>query len=138
MPIIVDASVTIPWFIQEVGTAYATRVRARLAADSAVVPSGWPMEVTNGLLVAERRGRITARDTDLALASLRLMPIRTEFAPPADAAADRVVGLAREHGLTAYDAAYLDLAIRERAALATLDDDLRAAARRAGVGVVEG
>ena len=96
---------------------------------------GWPTEVANGFLVAERRGRLTVAETVRSLARLSALPIR--IVPAAsDAVWDRVLDLAREHDLTAYDAAYLELAIRERAALATLDSALRSAAHRAGVPIV--
>ena len=137
MPVVVDASVILPMYVQEVGSAYAMIVRPMLRSDQAVVPASWPAEVANAFLVAERRGRIATHDVTAALAAIRALPV-TVAQPEIDATFDTVMAIAREHRLTAYDAAYLALAIRERAALATLDDDLRGAARRAGVGIVEG
>ena len=135
MPFALDASTTLAWFLPDEASATADVSLDQLTEETALVPPGWPTEVANGFLVAERRGRLTVAETVRSLARLSALPIR--IVPAAsDAVWDRVLDLAREHDLTAYDAAYLELAIRERAALATLDSALRAAAHRAGVPMV--
>jgi predicted nucleic acid-binding protein len=134
--VVVDASVVLPMYVQETGSTYALSVRESLRRDAAIVPAGWPVEVANAFVMAERRGRIAAHDAAAALAAIRVLPF-TVARPDIDTTFSAVLAIAREHRLTAYDATYLELAIRERASLATLDDDLRAAAQRAGVRVVE-
>jgi predicted nucleic acid-binding protein len=137
MPFALDASTTLAWFLPDEGSDVADQALDRLTRETALVPVGWPGEVANGFLVAERRGRLTPEQTARSLAALDALPIRI-VPTPSEPTWDPLLDLARQHGLTAYDAAYLELAIRERAALATLDDDLRAAARRAGVALVGG
>jgi predicted nucleic acid-binding protein len=88
--------------------------------------------VANGLLIGERRGRITPTDTARILALLVALPIRVDAAGH-ERARQEVIELARRERLTSYDAAYLELAIREGLPLATLDQQLREAAARAGV-----
>lgn len=97
------------------------------------MPAIWPFEIANSLAVAERRRRCTPADSASFLRLLSSLPIRVE-APPTGRALDTVVSVARESGLSAYDAAYLELAMREGLALATQDQRLRKAAQRLGVG----
>jgi predicted nucleic acid-binding protein len=101
------------------------------------VPAHWGVEVANGVLMAERRRRLTPADAAAALNFLRQLPVSVDDGP-ATRAFGEVSALARQHGLTAYDAAYLELAMRRRAALATLDLDLRKAAMSAGVALMAG
>src|SRR6185437_1213302 len=96
----------------------------------------WHLEVANVLLVGERRGRCSQADTTQWLSYLSGLPIVVDGATEARAWSD-TVSLARQHGLTAYDAAYLELAMREGVSLATLDDPLRAAAQAAGVPIYQ-
>lgn len=101
-----------------------------------LVPALWAIEIANGLAVAERRGRCTLQDCEKFLALIGALPVlqdsRQDSRDPGPAAAE-VFQAARKYALTAYDAAYLELALREGALLATLDDALRKAARKAGV-----
>ena len=96
----------------------------------------WPFEVTNALLDAERRGRVNAAQQAEFLERLRQLPIHIEHRP-AVWLGQQILPLARVHRLTAYDAAYLELASREGMPLATMDDDLKTAARVVGVSLVE-
>jgi predicted nucleic acid-binding protein len=137
VPIVVDASVILAWFFPDEGSPGSEAVLRRVSRDGAVVPSHWAGEVANVLLTGERRRRTTRQQSERFVARLSTLPIRVDpasietwwgFALP----------VAREHGLTVYDGAYLELAIREWTPLATLDDDLRTAAGRAGVGLVGG
>jgi predicted nucleic acid-binding protein len=116
---------------------YADAVLARLEDDTAVVPSLWPLEVANGLVSAERRRRLTAAGLARAVELSLALPIDVQ-AVPVDLALVAVLELARRHGLTAYDAAYLDLAMRQGLPLATEDAALRGAAGRVGVSLLEG
>jgi predicted nucleic acid-binding protein len=137
VPFVLDASAVLAWYLPDEQDDDANAAYDRLAQDNGLAPAGWPGEVVNGILLAERRRRSTPDATARALVHLQALPIRVAPAIVDETWAD-VLDLARQHNLTAYDAAYLELAIRERAALATLDDDLAAAARRAGVALVVG
>jgi predicted nucleic acid-binding protein len=133
---VLDASVTLGWCFGDEEHAYAERVLRRLAKESAVVPAIWLFEVANGLVVAERRGRLTAGDVARVRAALAALPIEWE-APSVDKTLGEVLELARTHALSAYDAAYLELAMRRGCPLATADLALRAAAAEVGVGLVD-
>ena len=100
------------------------------------MPAHWPLEVVNALLIAHRRGRVTAQQISEFIDDLAALPIRLE--PPSGPAQwPTIVALAEQHRLTAYDAAYLELVRRTGLPLATLDDDLRKAALAEGVALVE-
>jgi predicted nucleic acid-binding protein len=136
MPFVVDASLALAWHFDDEVSEYADRVLERLRQDRAVVPSIWPLEVANGLLVAERRGRLSPARVARAVDLFQELPIFV-FEVGAQVALGSVLGLARAHELSAYDAAYLELAMREGLPLATQDDALRVAAERAGTPLVE-
>ena len=130
--IVVDASVALAWCLGDEQDELAERVLTRVAADGAAAPAHWPMEVANGLWAAERRGRIDRDDADRArrlLVDLDVEIVPVELATAAGA----VLDTAREHGLSVYDATYLDLARFRSVPLATLDADLSSACRAAGV-----
>lgn len=99
----------------------------------AVVPQLWWYEVRNALAVNERRGRLTAQETRATLTNLSAMRFVLDF----DHDGGVVMELARRHGLSVYDAAYLEVAIRRSVPLATLDDRLRTAALAAGVELLD-
>jgi len=130
MPIVIDASVTMAWCFEDEATEAAEGVLDQLKEDRAVVPAIWQLEVTNVLLVAERRKRLTEAQAARFLGLLGRLPIRVH-ATPYDTAS--VLAAGRRHELSAYDAAYLVLAERLAAPLATLDGRLAAACRAAGV-----
>jgi predicted nucleic acid-binding protein len=123
-----DASAALAWVLPEDSPA-AKQAWARTATDTAVVPALWWFELRNGLTVNERRGRITEGETTRFLRRLAKLLIATDDAPDEQ----RLMALARRHRLTVYDAAYLELALRENVPLATLDAPLGAAARAEGV-----
>ena len=136
MPLVVDASVTLAWCLQDELSEYATRVLNVLAHDTAIVPSLWLVEVTNGLIVAERRGRLSGADVaEVHKILFDLMITFEEFS--LDEAFGSIMGLGKTHKLSAYDAAYLHLAMREGLPLATQDQKLLAAATRVGVRVLD-
>ena len=132
MPFVLDTSVSLAWHFEDDVSEYADRVLDMLASDAAIVPSLWPLEVANGLINGERRRRLDQARLSRAVQLSRQLPI-TVHEVPLDLAPDAVLNLAREQGLSAYDAAYLELAMREGLPLATQDEDLRAAATRVGV-----
>ena len=132
MAIVIDASVTLAWALEDEPNDYADRIFSRLPGEPAVVPNIWVLEVANGLLVAERRQRVTAAESSQVHAILGDLPI-TADSPSLDIALGPVLALARTHQLTTYDASYLELAMREGLALATVDRNLRAAARNSRV-----
>jgi len=133
MPYVLDCSVAISWCLPDESNAYADAVWILLSADTAaIVPSIWWLEIGNVLVVAERRRRTTEVQIAEALAVLRTLPIIVD-ANTAQRATNATLALAREHSLAAYDAAYLELAIREGLLLATIDNRLAEAARNCGV-----
>lgn len=111
--------------------SYADSVLSSVGTATILVPTHWHLEVTNALLMAERRNRTTEADTMRALALLRRLPIEVDFLA-SDLSSSQVLSLARSHGLTVYDAAYLEVSIREGLPLATLDAKLAAALVSAG------
>ncbi len=136
MAFVLDASVTLGWCFRDKENAYAHRVLRRLQDDSAVVPAIWLLEVANGLVLAQRRGRLSGADVAQVRSALAGLPIEWEDLT-LEQAFGPVLELARAHGLSAYDAAYLDLAMREGLPLATQDDALLTAAQQVGVSLVE-
>lgn len=128
--LVVDASVSAAWLLPEEATPYTEAVLQATAASNVWVPALWQLEIGNLLLSAQRRRRITdskRRELVAAAAGLRLLVDR-EAVPMID-----LDSLAAAHGLSAYDAAYLELARRRRLALATLDKPMLKAMTMAGV-----
>jgi predicted nucleic acid-binding protein len=130
---VLDASTTLAWCFEDETTAPAAGVLERLREQEARVPPLWLLELANGLVVAERRQRITRAESTRFLGLVGELPIRIDQASTLDLASS-VIDLARDYELSAYDAAYLELALRLGEPLATLDQRLRSAAERAGVG----
>lgn len=131
MPFVLDASVVHAWAFDE-GHLKADAVRERLKADAALAPRLWWYEIRNGLVMAERRGRSTEAHSAAFLRELSELPISIDYDPDER----ETMALARRHRLTVYDAAYLELALREGVPLATLDAALATAARAESVPVV--
>jgi predicted nucleic acid-binding protein len=131
--LVVDASIALTWCFEDEVTAETEAIGTRVDSEGAIVPGLWRLEVANTLLLAERRGRIDRSDVEQRLELLAALPISID----ADIRAwtDTLL-LARAERLTLYDAAYLELAIRQDVELATLDRDLRRAARKMGVAIV--
>ena len=131
--LVLDASVACDWLLDDELDPRAVRVAERVSQDGALVPQLWHLEVRNALVNAEHRGRLTAQGLSDRLGALRQLPVVTDAEPEVDA----VVALARSHHISIYDAVYLELARRRRAALATLDAGLVEVAAAAEVTVVE-
>jgi predicted nucleic acid-binding protein len=129
---VLEGSVTIAWLFHDEADSYADAIVARLPALEMLVPRLWHLEVANVLLVGERRRRCTQADVTTWLSYLSGLPIILDSATEAHAWTD-TLNLARQQRLTAYDAAYLELALREGVPLATLDAKLRTTAQALGV-----
>lgn len=132
MTFVLDCSVAIAWVFPDEASEATDRLRDSLVDGRAFVPPLWPVEVGSVLLVAAQRGRISTGEWPHICSNLDALPIEIE-----PVSTSRVWGttlaLAHQHGLSVYDAAYLELASRMRLPLATLDRALAAAARAAGV-----
>jgi predicted nucleic acid-binding protein len=131
---VVDASVALAWGFPDEGNEYADAVLLTLEHETMLVPPLFALEVANGLVVGERRKRLRHAEIRRFVALLEGLSM-VQDVQPRSVMMSAALALAREHGLSAYDAAYLELAIRAGAPLATLDNVLRAAARKAGVEV---
>ena len=129
--LVLDASITADWLLDDEFDPRAADALTRLRRDGAIVPPLWHYEVRNALLAAERRGRVSQIGTTERLDSLKALPILTDEETNLQAAFD----LAREHGLSFYDALYLELAKRLGTTLATLDAELARAALAEGLEV---
>lgn len=130
--VVVDNSIILSWGLQDEGCRYADALLETIGEWEAIVPSIWPLELTNGLLMAERRKRINPSDVAHFFSILENMPIHLE-PQTMTTTMHEILPLARMHGLTTYDASYLDLAMRMGLPIATLDKALRKAARKAKV-----
>ena len=129
MAFVLDASVTIVWAMKDEAHPLADLVLKQLDMEEALVPAIWWYEVRNILVINERRKRISESDASKFLRDLVDFPIRmTDISDHSD-----LLKLARQFGISVYDAAYLELAIRERIPLASLDKALRTAAQAASV-----
>ena len=131
---VLDGSITLAWYFKDEANPYADTIAARFPGVQAVVPTIWPLEVANAVLMGERRKRNTEAQAAKWLDYLRSLPITVDDETIARAWSD-ALSLARTHHLSAYDASYLELALRRGLPLATLDDKLKAAAKAVGLGV---
>jgi predicted nucleic acid-binding protein len=129
---VLDGSVTMAWYFADESNDYAAAVLADLEAGRALVPSLWPLEVANTVLVGERRKRSTEAQATAWLGILDTLSIEVERETTSHAWSS-TLALARSQSLSAYDAAYLELAMRRGVPLATLDGKLRNAAQAVGV-----
>ena len=132
MRFVLDATVTLAWAFKDEGGFYPGAVLDTLVGGEAVAPCHWPLEVSNGLLTAQRRGRLGAADTARFSRLLLALPVVVEPVDP-----KRVFEIAQAMGqrreITTYEAEYLELATRLAIPLATLDDGLRSAAESEGI-----
>jgi predicted nucleic acid-binding protein len=134
---VLDASLTLQWFLEdEADRTYSLAVLASLSEKRALVPLLWFYEIGNGLVMAHRRKRISLEQMDGFLARLQALPI--DMAQETAAEIFELPSLARSHGLTNYDAAYLAVAIRSGLPLATTDSLLRKVSAAAGLATVSG
>ncbi|MEX2121564.1 MAG: type II toxin-antitoxin system VapC family toxin [Pirellulales bacterium] len=129
---VLDGSVALAWCFADEADSYATAIAKRFPNAEALVPAIWPLEIANALLMGERRKRSTPADTLAWTSFLKSLPITVDDETNARAWSDTLL-FARDRQLSAYDAAYLELAVRQGLPLATLDTKLKKAA--AGIGV---
>jgi len=129
---VIDANVALAWCFDDEATAATRGLLDRFADESAEVPSLWHLEVANALAVGERNGRITPARTREFIALIGVLPIAVDEQTPL-LALTTVLDLARSERLSAYDATYLELAMRRGLPLATKDNALAKAAGRVGV-----
>jgi len=135
--IVLDCSVAFAWCFLDESQPLTDAALGTVSEQGAIVPEIWPLEVVNVLLVAERRKRLTRADSEEFLGLLAALPIQVEPMPPMDRMAS-LLSLGRRCGLSSYDAAYLDLAMRRSLPLATLDTQLARAARKCHVSLLAG
>jgi predicted nucleic acid-binding protein len=126
--LVLDSSVALAWVYREERNDAISAVFEQVTEAGAWVPSLWRLEVANVLEMGVRRGRIVASYRDEMLADLELLPIRSDSETERHAW-QSTLRLAVRHRLTVYDAAYLELAMRRRLPLASLDRELRTAAQ---------
>ena len=130
---VVDASVGFSWVHRDQATAQTDELLHEVASGAiVVVPSFWFLEMANVLLMAQRRRILTAPQRKAALEKLTAMQFTVDE-EAARNALDHISRLAEEHGLTVYDAVYLEVALRRRIPLASRDEALRSACKRCGL-----
>lgn len=129
---VIDASITAAWCFEDEQTEYARQLLKRSKDLKLYAPTIWSLEMANVLVVNERKKRITSADTVRFIKLLNELGIQVDR-PPVMQPFDAMLPLARTYNLSVYDAAYLELALREGIPLATLDNRLQQAAVIAGV-----
>jgi predicted nucleic acid-binding protein len=132
MPFVLDTSIACNWALKDEKHPTASLALKRAQTDVILVPALWWFEIRNALLVNERRKRVTESETRQFLAEIARLEISIDHAPDEE----KILALARQHKLTVYDAAYVELALREKIPLATLDKELTAAAHTEKVELV--
>jgi len=125
----IDNSVIMTWCFIDEANQYTDAVLDSLSEANAIVPAGWPLEVVNVLLAAERRKRLRESDSVRFLSLLSQLPIQVEQAWPARSMKD-LLALGRANHLSSYDASYLDFAMKQGLPIATLDQKLSEATQR--------
>ena len=132
---VLDNSVAMRWLLASEKLSdqkYAEAVLATMVDTHALVPNLWHLEAANVLLSADRRGELEVAEIERFISQLESLPIYVDPLT-ANQAFSRVMALAGAYRLSSYDAAYLELALREGMPLATLDKNLLKAARKAEV-----
>jgi predicted nucleic acid-binding protein len=129
---VIDNSVVMSWCFKDENNQYADDVLDRFSDSTAFVPSIWPLEVVNVLLVAERNKRLREADSVRFITLLSQLPITVEYEQTGRIMKD-LLALARANNLSSYDASYLDLSMRKGLPIATLDRRLIVAAKKADV-----
>jgi predicted nucleic acid-binding protein len=135
--VVVDASIALAWCFPDETSNYADGVLVSLEGKTILVPPIWGLEIANAVLVGERRKRLNQPEIRQFTALLESLSLVQDVQQVANYV-NEVLPLARTHGLSAYDAAYLELAIRHGAPLATLDEKLQKAAKLTGIKLFEG
>ncbi len=136
MSFVVDVSVALPWNLTSRANALTRRAAEIVVRDGAFVPFHFQLEYCNALAMLLRQTRISRDQFEIALVNIRDLDLAIDVSPVGDVQVS-ILPLALRHGLTLYDAAYLELALRTGLPLATRDDALIAAARSAGAGLLD-
>jgi predicted nucleic acid-binding protein len=131
-PIVLDSAIVLAWVLRERDADAAMEILDQVFASGGVVPSLWRYEVGNGILSAVRQRRVKAGQIEKVVANLAEIPVEVDRRGE-DLAWTRILALAQRHALTAYDAAYLELATRRGLMMATLDRALAKAAASEGI-----
>ncbi len=134
---VLDNSVAMRWLLASDRVSdqrYAESVLISLANAEALVPNLWHLEAANVLLGASNRGDIEISDLERFTVQLENLPITVDTLT-ANQVFGHTISLARAYRLSSYDAAYMELSLREGLPLATLDKDLRKAAKRANIDI---
>lgn len=126
---VLDCSITMAWCFEDEANEQTDKILERLGNSTSIVPSIWPLEVVNVLLIAARNKRITQVQASCFIDSLSTLPIIVDPST-STRAMHSIFVLASQGKLSIYDAAYLELAIREKIPLATLDKELIKAAQK--------
>lgn len=129
---VIDCSITMTWCFEDESTDYTEQILENLKKATAIVPTIWALEVANVLLLAKKNKRITDIQSSGFIDALAALPIVVEPSTPSRAMHSIFV-LADQTGLTIYDAAYLELAVREKIPLITLDKGLIKAAKKLNI-----
>lgn len=134
MAFVLDCSATMPWLLHDDPSGKAQEALLKLKTEQAVVPDIWALEVANVLLNSERKGLITTDKSEKFTQFLDDLSIHVAESNPM--ALSNIMDLGRQHRLSSYDAAYLELALRENMPLATLDKALQQAAKNSKVALL--
>ena len=132
MSLVVDCSVALSWHFEDEASPYAERALDKVVSDGAIVPFHWKAEIANGLLMGIRRNRLTTVDRTQILGEFEQLNLEYD-ASGLDQVWSGAIQLADVHGLTVYDAIYLELTVRRGLQLATLDRKLETASTALGV-----
>lgn len=132
---VLDCSVAMSWCFEDEFDQYAAQVLNSLKSNTALVPPLWTLEVTNVLLMAEKKGRLKPADSVRFLELLRSLPI---YVSDLALQASELINIARSNNLTSYDATYLLLAMHDGISIATKDKALISACNDNGVPIFEG
>ena len=135
--IVIDASIALAWCFPDENSDYADGVLVALEGKTILVPAVWSLELCNAVLVGERKKRLHKPEILRFTTLLEGLSVQEDVQSVGDHV-NNVLPLAQQYNLSAYDAAYLELAIRHSAPLATLDSKLGKAAKQAGVSIFGG
>jgi predicted nucleic acid-binding protein len=137
IPFVLDASVALSIIFEDEFSSYSNDVAEIMSRSRAVVPIVWPLEIANAILTAVRRQRIPREDAPMLIGSMDRLPVDIDrgIAPEFLTWATLTVGLA--HRVSAYDASYLEVAMRRGLPLATQDERLIRAADAAGIEILQ-
>jgi predicted nucleic acid-binding protein len=132
---VMDCSVTMTWLFQDQATEVSGYIKHLLINSVAYVPGIWPLEVANVLYLAERKKKISEADSMEFKTILNALPISIDDST-SQRALESILNLARQQQITVYDASYLEMAMRKGLPLATLDNELKQAAKKVGVKIL--